>query len=66
MSYLVSQPTQAPSRKMAGAGLGGVLTTLIIAVLSQVGVDISPDVAAAIATLLSFLVGYFVKERAQV
>lgn len=44
-----------PTPKVTAAGLGGAVTTLIVFLA---GPDISPEVAAAIATLVSFAAGY--------
>lgn len=44
--------------KVATAGIAGAATTIVIAVARAAGFDVSPDVAAAVAAVLSFLGGY--------
>jgi hypothetical protein len=47
-----------PERKIASAGLAGALTTILVFVLSQVGVLLPPEVAAAVGVLVTVAVGY--------
>lgn len=43
-----------PTPKVAAAGIGGAIVTLAVGL----GLQLSPDVAAAVATIVSFLAGY--------
>lgn len=47
-----------PTPKVAAAGAGGATSIILIYVLSLMGVELPPEVAAAIATLLAFAAGY--------
>jgi hypothetical protein len=50
----------APRRKVGAAGAGGAITTIVIWVLHDLaGVEVTPEVAAAITTVVAFLAGYF-------
>lgn len=49
------QDDWVPTRKVGAAGLGGALVTIAIAL----GIDISPELAAAITTVVGFAVGFF-------
>jgi hypothetical protein len=50
----------APRPKVAAAGIAGAATTLLIWILNSfLGVEVSPEVAAALATILAFVAGYF-------
>jgi len=50
----------APRPKVAAAGIAGAATTILIWILnSLMGVEVPPEVAAAITTILAFLAGYF-------
>jgi putative flippase GtrA len=50
----------APRPKVAAAGIAGAITTIVIWILnSLLGVEVPPEVAAAITTVLAFLAGYF-------
>jgi putative flippase GtrA len=60
----VNQPTAAPTAKVAAAGIGGSISIVLIWVLNRVGIDMPVEVASAITAIVSFLAGYFVKERA--
>lgn len=51
-----------PRQKVAAAGVSGAIATLVIYGFSLAGVEITPEVAAAIATLVSFVGGYFIPE----
>jgi hypothetical protein len=47
--------------KVAGATLGGAVSVVVIFILDQfVGIKLSPEVSAAITTIVTFLVGYSV------
>lgn len=64
---LVNQPTAKPTRKMSAVGMGGVLSTIAIAVIQNyLGVQLSADEAAIVASLITaiatFLSGYMTKE----
>lgn len=49
----------APVQKVTASGLGGALAILIVWVLSEfVGMEITPEVASAIVTILAFIAGY--------
>lgn len=44
----------APNKKVAAAGIGGAIVTIAVAL----GLSLSPEVAAAVATIVSFALGY--------
>jgi hypothetical protein len=60
----VSTPDPAPQKSLTpnassvGSGLGGSVAVIVIAILGAFHVVISPEVAAAIAAVCSFVVGY--------
>jgi len=55
-----SSGSVAPRPKVAAAGIAGAAATILIWILHDLaGVDVTPEVAAAIATILAFLAGYF-------
>ncbi|MFF6951837.1 hypothetical protein ACFZAD_24660 [Streptomyces iakyrus] len=60
----VNQPTAQPTAKVAAAGIGGSISIVLVWVLSQVGIDMPAEVASAVTAIVSFLSGYFVRERA--
>lgn len=64
MAETVEQPTAAPTRKVTAAGLGGALTVIIVFVINSLGTEVPGEVASAITTVVTFLAGYFIKERA--
>jgi hypothetical protein len=50
----------APRPKVAAAGIAGTITTVLIWILHNLaGVDVTPEVAAALATVIAFAAGYF-------
>lgn len=58
------QPTAAPTPKMASVAVGGATVTVVIFVAKTFfKVDIPADVAAAAVLIVTFLSGYFTKDR---
>lgn len=52
-----------PSTKISAASIGGALTAIVLwGVNHFTGVDVPPEVAAAITTVVAFLLGYFIPE----
>lgn len=67
---MFKQASKAPTRKSTASALAGALTTILIWVfhtfqLLPAGTEISGEVAAAITTVLTFLVGYIVDPAAR-
>ena len=57
-------PSAAPVAKVTAAGTGGTITTLLIwAAKTYGGVEITPEVAAALATAIAFVAGYLTPPR---
>lgn len=48
-----------PTRKVTGAGIGGAVATVILALIPG---NEDPSLAAAVATICAFLVAYVVPE----
>lgn len=44
--------------KTKAAGVAGAVTLVIVFVLGQLGVEIPPDVAAAVTVILTFIAAY--------
>lgn len=70
MPELMKQPSAVPTRKVAGGAVIGIPAGIILVwvlerfVLPSTAVPIPGEVASAIGSILSFLVAYFVRERA--
>lgn len=64
MAKHVNQTSAAPTRKVAAGSVGGAVGVILIFVLSQFGVEVPAEVAAAISTVLGFAMSYLVPERA--
>jgi putative flippase GtrA len=47
-----------PQPKVAAGGIGGAVTIVLVFIAGQAGVDVPPEVAAALSTLASFAAGY--------
>ncbi len=55
----MAEPTFVPTRKVAAGGIAGAITTVIISVCKDAfAYEMSPDLAAAITTLVSFAVSW--------
>jgi hypothetical protein len=50
--------TRRPFPKVEAAGAGGALATVIVFALGQAGVEVTPELAAALATLIAFGAAY--------
>ena len=65
MAETINQPSAAPTRKIAAAaGVGLPAAVLIAWALSRYEIAMPPEVAAALGSLLSAVIGYVVRERA--
>jgi hypothetical protein len=53
-----------PTKKVTAATTAGAAAILVTFALGQLGVDVTPEAAAAIATVLAFLGGWFKRESA--
>jgi putative flippase GtrA len=61
----VDQPTAAPTRKVATGGLGAAVVTIIIwLVQTFTDVEVTPEIAAALAGAIGWILAYLVPERA--
>lgn len=61
----VDQPTATPTRKVATAGISGAIVAIIFWLVGLVSdVEIPPEVAAAVTTIVAFALSYLVPERA--
>lgn len=55
--------TNKPVIKVAAAGLGGAVATIIIGIIEAAGGTVDASLAAAIATVVSFGAGYITPPR---
>lgn len=53
----------SPNRKVVAGALAGALATIIVWAASLGGVEVPPEVGAALATILGFVAAYIVPER---
>jgi len=65
---LVVQPSKVPTRKVAAAGIGGIVTALSVAVVNHylpgMGDEIGPEVAGLIVAAGATVAGWFTRDRA--
>lgn len=62
----MAEKTLVPTRKVVAGSVAGALTTLLVVAIEGLGgVEVSPEVAAALTTLLSFATAYAVTDRQQ-
>jgi hypothetical protein len=54
--------SRKPTQKVAAASAGGAAATLIVFALTQLGVELGPTEAGAIATLCAVAAGYVRRE----
>ena len=51
-----------PGRKVSAATVGGAVSTIALYILAAYGIEAEPEVGAAVATIVSLLLGYLVPE----
>jgi len=59
----ITQPSIAPTTKVAAGGAAGALTVLVVWILGLYHVSVPPEVASAITVLISFITSCFVTQR---
>lgn len=52
-----------PVPKVAAAGAGGVFASLLIIIANGLGLDLPPEVAAGIVTVVTFAAGYLMPDK---
>lgn len=58
------QVSSAPTNKVAASGIGGSISVVLLWAVKQFfNVEIPQEVAAAVATVVSFASGYLVREK---
>lgn len=57
------QAGSVPSSKVAAAGAAGAVTTVVVWAASLAGVDVPPEVAAALTTLIATGAGWLKREN---
>lgn len=62
--HLVTQDSKVPTRKVSATALAGSLVTIGVAIAQAFDVGLEPELVAAITTLVSFIAGYFIRDRA--
>jgi hypothetical protein len=55
-----------PRPKVAASGSAGAATILIVFIAGELGLDVPPEAAAALTTLLSFAAGWVKKDKRNV
>ena len=64
---LVTQPSVAPTRKVAFTALAGAAFTIMVWVAKEFyGIDVPGEVQGTVHTALTATVGYFVRDRMNV
>ena len=59
----ITQPSIAPTTKVAAGGVAGALTVLVVWILGLLHETVPPEVASALTVIISFITSYFVKQR---
>ena len=63
MSDLVTQPSAAPTRKVAAQAVAGALVALVASVLNRHGVVVTADEVGYAVVIVGAIAGYLVRER---
>ena len=68
MAQLITQPRKRPTRKVAAAGIGGLVTAVCVAIVNHyvpgMGEQIGPEIAGLLVAAGATAAGWFTKERA--
>ncbi len=59
----ITQPSIAPTTKVAAGGVAGAFTVLVVWILGLLHVTLPPEVASAVTVLIPFISSYLVKQR---
>lgn len=60
----MTEQSKIPTRKIGAVGIAGALTTIIITISRDaLHYEMTPDLAAAITTVVTFLSGYFTANK---
>jgi hypothetical protein len=59
----ITQPSIAPTTKVAAGGVAGALTVLAVWILGLFHVTVPPEVASALTVIISFITSYLVRQR---
>jgi hypothetical protein len=62
----ISQPSIAPTTKVAAGGVAGAVTVLLVWILGLLHLAVPPEVASALTVIISFVASYFVRQRVPV
>lgn len=60
----ISQPSAAPTTKVAAGGIAGAVTVVLVYVLAQLHIVVPGEVASSLTVIFSFVTSYLVKNRA--
>jgi nanoRNase/pAp phosphatase (c-di-AMP/oligoRNAs hydrolase) len=58
----MNQDSAVPTNKVQAAGIAGAATILIVFICQQLGLEVPPEAASALTTLIAFTAGYFRRE----
>lgn len=58
-----NQVSTAPTNKVAAAGIGGSVSIVLVWIAGMFNLEVPPEVASAVTTIVAFFSGYLVKER---
>ncbi len=61
----ISQPSKAPTRKMAATGITGTAATILVLAADTLGYELDPALAAALVVAAAWVAGYVTKNRAR-
>lgn len=54
--------TTSPRPKVAAAGIAGAVTIVLVALAEASGINVEPEVASSLTTVIAFLAGYLKRE----
>lgn len=60
---LATQPTAAPTNKVAAGGISGALAIVLIWLAGQFGIEMTNEVAGAFVLLSSFVSAYIKRDK---
>ena len=58
-----ASPTLQPQPKVVAGGIGGSVAIVLVWALGQAGVNMPPEVAAAVSAILGFVAAYLTSNK---
>ncbi len=59
----MNKESAAPTNKMQAVGISGAVTIVLMYLAGLASIEVPPEVAAAVTTIIAFVSGYLTREK---